>query len=128
MCTMRSWLSSTFLFLLIVTSCSEDASTFDASDLEGKWNVTSAYRNGKATRTFSNAYFIFSADQTMETNFSGDLIQASYELEDGSIIQQGDPSVRYDLANWADTSVTLRFQIQDFNFEFVLGREEANDQ
>lgn len=125
---MRSLISSTFIFLILITSCGEDASKFDVSDLEGKWTVVSASRNGKVTRTFSNAYFIFSADQTMETNFSGDLIQAAFELEDGAIIQQGDPTIRYDLANWADTSVTLRFQIQDFNFEFVLGREEANDQ
>lgn len=125
---MRSWLLNSFIFLLLITSCNEDKSQFDSSDLEGKWTVVSASRNGKATRTFSNAYFIFSSDQSLETNFSGDLIQAAYELKDGTIIQQGDPVVRYDLANWADTSVTLRFQIQEFNFEFVLGREEVNGQ
>ena len=115
-----------FVFLLAIWACSDSASV-KKDDLTGRWEVLEAKRNGKLTRTFSNAYFEFGPNEELSTNFSGELITAPFSLEEMDIVQEGDVPVRYSIVEWADSSFIMSFNLHDFRFEFLLARQKDND-
>lgn len=110
--------------LALVVACGADSSV-KQEKLYGKWNVSEAKRNGKLTRTFSNAYFDFSPDQ-MTTNFTGEVVTTPYTMGEMLIEQQGESPVRYTIVDWADSSFIMSFEYLDFNFEFLMIRQSAS--
>lgn len=113
-----------FAVLLTISACAEDAKALTGEELQGNWEVTEAKRNGKLTRTFSNAYFRFGDNGQMETNFSGESMNGPYEIEEQTIIYNGPAGQVYDIESWEDSTFLMNFEFQGFKFEFLLKRME----
>lgn len=110
--------------VMLLFSCGAESPAVSNEDLLGKWDVVEARRNGSVTRTFSNAYFEFQEDNKMETNFSGEVHEAVYDLENGAIVQHGGTPIRYEINEWADSIFTLNFDFMNFHFDFLLARHK----
>lgn len=112
--------------LFYLLACATEPAGPQPGELNGKWYITEAKRNGKMTQTFSNAYFIFHENGQLETNYTGEIVQTTYKLDGQSIVQGGDMPMNYTLSEWADSSVLMNFEMQQFKFEFLLKRESEN--
>lgn len=113
-----------FAVVLFLCACGPEGASVSNDDLLGKWDVVEAKRNGSLTRTFSNAYFDFQPGNTLETNFSGEVHEAGYQLENGVIVQHGGTPVRYQINEWADSTFMLNFEYMSFHFDFLLARHK----
>jgi predicted porin len=120
----RLWAFLTVIALL--SACQPEGMNVQPKDIEGTWNVAEAKRNGKSTQTLSRAYYHFSDNMEVETNFAGSVTEATYTLEDNILVQRGQEVIRYTISDWKDSSFVMNFTIQDFNFEFLLKRDTLN--
>ncbi len=116
-----------FAFLLagigLLTGCQEDQSDKKEELLLGRWEIQQAYRNGKTTESLEELYFEFYQDGKMKTNLLGATETASYELEDGKLLQlDSQMDINYNIQELNDSLLVMTTQLRDYDFRFRLRR------
>lgn len=110
----------------IVESCKEPIQETDTSHLLGNWVVVNAKRNAKLTSTLNEAYFMFKPDSTLETNFIGEDIMGTYEIDGNVISHNAGEKLDFTIVNLSRDTLILSTQIMDHNFEFFLLNERLD--
>jgi hypothetical protein len=120
-----------FLFLSLLFSCG----TADSNDttenefqknLIGSWKLESAERNGSKTGSLDNTYFEFKDNGVMVSNFNlnGEEEEKKYELSQSLIIQEGSPSLEYEIRNLSGSRLHLETELMGANFKLFLVRSK----
>ncbi len=102
--------------------------------LPGRWELTSASRNGRHTELLTGTYFVFSPEGFMTTNFGigNGQDKSSFSIEDNKIIRPQDDKNQhfsYEVVLINDTILVLKTSVRDVAIEMNLKKqveEEAN--
>lgn len=116
-----------FAFLLVsiglLTGCREEQSDKTEELILGRWEIQQAYRNGKTTESLEELYFEFYQDGKMKTNLLGASETASYDLEDGALLQrESRMDINYNIQELNDSILVMTTQLRDYDFRFRLRR------
>jgi hypothetical protein len=116
------------LILLSFLSCKRENQEVPAAELEGKWELEQAYRDGKETNTLESLYFEIIDDSNMGTNFFGrDEIWAVL-IENGQIIKVDGPDVVFDIVEHTDQKLGLSTKFKEYEFRFDLVRKREKNE
>jgi len=122
--------TSIFIGLMIclsTQSCQETVQPeIDKSLINGKWLVVSSKRNSKPTTTVNEAYFVFSPDSTMQTNFTGDDVSSKFSLNTRKINQHSEENLSYDILKLTRDTLVLKTSILNYDFEFHMLNERLD--
>lgn len=109
-----------FLFMIGLTfSCKEKVS-IEASQLQGKWTVNKALRNGKETITLQSAYFMFPNDNSVISNLINNEESTTFTLS-GNKLTMGD--FLFDVEEFAASNMKITGKINEFDLELYLMKE-----
>ncbi len=111
--------------LILIFSCKTDPPATNQADLEGRWELTKAFRNGKATETLTHAFFEFDETGNMKTNFTGSEQASTYELNDKKIKEKGGNDLTYNIEKLDKDNLTLEFNMQNFDFKLELRKAQV---
>ncbi len=104
-------------------SCKKDLKPgLTLQDLEGKWQLTEAFRNEKPTQTLSGAYYQFQ-DTVLTTNIFGYDFSAGYTIENMEIVQHIPMELRYTVTKNPDQTLGFLTKISGLDFRFTLKKE-----
>lgn len=117
------WVWISFCFFILVSCQNENLLQ---KQIQGKWNVANAERNGKATSTLEDAFFLFEGDSLLTTNILRSIISVPYKLKDQKILQSGMPPIEYEIEEIFEDSLILSTQIRDYHFKFFLARDSSD--
>ena len=117
-----------FILGMVSISCEKKAQPVPTADLEGKWTLLQAYRNGKETNTLENLYFHILDEERMGTNFFGRDEIWDIIIDEGKIIKMGGPDVEFLVIEHSNELLALSTEFQQFEFRFDLERaKDAED-
>lgn len=110
--------------LLLFFSC--NSSDRINSQLQGKWKLIDAYRNGRRTSTMENVYFNFWNKDSIETNIpiSEKLIYSSYKLDGNDIVLSSDLEKFY-VDKISNDTLQLQTNISNYIFSFLLIKNKS---
>lgn len=111
---------------LLINACGESSTTIDTSLINGKWFIVNAKRNTKYTSTLNEAYFVFDKDNTMQTNFMGEEMDAKYTISGNVITQESEDKLSYDILTLSKDTMILKTKIMDHFFEFYMLNERID--
>jgi len=108
------------LFILcVLIACKKNEPGIQLSQIQGKWNIVNAYRNGNVTDSVQDGYFSFGMNNTFETNIPGLPNGQNFEFTRGKFQINGDTS-HYQFVNVSDSSASIKVIIRTIPFLFVL--------
>jgi hypothetical protein len=115
------------LAIVLLQSCNMDAPVNDEL-LHGNWEIVTAKRNGRSTKTLDGAVFEFMRDGTMRTNLTGDAVVSEYRVDDNLVTQtlHGE-EVTYSIVEITDSSLYLTSVLEDVPFEFGFRKVSGED-
>jgi hypothetical protein len=92
--------------------------------LTGRWELSRALRNDRATETLKGTYFVFSAAGKMETNLPvGGDVPAPFAIRKDRIIEQQSPQkIKYLIKEISDTALVLGLELRGIRFDMFLKR------
>ncbi len=127
---MRSkvFFSTAVAFLLFQTACNNDPKPpdIDESQLVGRWEIESGYRNGKKIETLVGTYFEFSQEGKLKTNLTPSATEEQYDYSvDGNIInQEGELPVNYTIDSLTEVQLNVSMVINNFPFQVFLKKAQ----
>ncbi|NNE27587.1 MAG: hypothetical protein HKN09_12155, partial [Saprospiraceae bacterium] len=83
------------LITLLFASCLGDKVDLTDQKLEGRWEITQAFREGRETRTLKDGFFDFTSPDQFRTNILNDEQNYKYRLSGNKIIVESNPIVNY---------------------------------
>ncbi len=100
--------------------------------LPGRWELTSANRNGRHTELLTGTYFVFSPEGFMTTNFGigNGQDRTSFIVEDNKYIRPQDDKKKhfsYEVVLIDDTTLVLKTSIRDVSIEMSLKKQEQEN-
>ena len=115
------------LFLACFTACGEEepkSPTFDKQLLNGRWELTEAWRNSRKTETLTGIYYEFD-DAKMRTNFTMDMTEKEFAYEfDGRIISQKGKTERFlSIDSLAQSILIFSTNFNEFPFKLALEKK-----
>ena len=113
------WLGIAICFFFFI-SCQLEK---EKINLQGKWNIVNANRNGKPTSTLEHAYFDFLSDSLLMTNILREDITVNYEIRDNKIWQSGSTPLVYHIVEIVQDSLVLETKIKNYDFIFYLKKD-----
>jgi hypothetical protein len=110
------------LAALIFAQCENEPETpIDTAQLDGKWELKEAFRNGDPTTTLSDLYFTFSDGNTLNTNMPTMEGSSEYEVEGMELEQEGNGFEQdYNIESLTADELILTTNIQDYDFRMVF--------
>jgi len=118
-----------FIFVVIILSLTFWSNSNDESlesNIQGKWNIIKATRNGRKTSTFESGYFKFWHSDSIETNILGGKIVSFYHLNKKTIISNSKlPKIIVSKVD--NDTLLLKAKISNYAFDFVLKKEQNYD-
>ncbi len=116
----------TKIVLLVLTfafgSCSNSGYN---SDIQGKWKVVKAQRNGRHTSTLQDAYFKFWNMDTMQTNLINKNADTYPYTLGGSKINTDEKFPEIEIEEVKNDSMTINFEYLEYYFSLILVKETA---
>ena len=107
-------------------SCQETVEPLDTSLLLGRWLVVGAERNANETKTLNEAYFEFSSDSTMQTNFTGQESTASFTTKGNWIKQISGEKLSFDILQLSADSLVITTKLMNYDFKLFLANERLD--
>jgi len=109
----------------IVFSCQSDTKVVEPTSIDGEWEVQSATRNGRITKTVDGAIFQFDTETNqMTTDILGSEATSNYSLQ-GSYILQLEPKIQYEILRQTDTTIQLAMSMRGTDFTFLLTQPDT---
>ncbi len=113
--------------MLIMASCKSDKIQVETSSIQGDWELVSATRDGKLTRTVDGALFSFDfTNQSMTTDLLGSEASSPFHMEKSTIVQEI-PGIEYEIIAQTDTSLQLTMTMRNTDFGFLLKRPKEEE-
>lgn len=113
---------------MILVACQSDKPVVDASSIDGEWEVVSATRDGRVTKTVDGAIFNFDmSSSSMVTDILGSEASSPFELKDGAIVQEI-PEITYQVIGASDTTIQLSMSLRGSDFTFLLNPSDTTAQ
>ena len=107
--------------ILQLCSCKPDAK-IDFNEIEGKWKMVEATRNGNITSTLDKSFFIFE-DGDFTHNINGDTISSTYKVMSNNMIQSDDEIIKeIEVTKLQNDTISFKTKISNFKFEFLMKR------
>lgn len=105
---------------VLISSCGDDNAVQEA-DLLGRWEITEASRDGKATDTMEGMYFAFAEGGQLTTNMTGTDETYRFEL-DGDQIEQREGMIEtdYTIESLLEQELVLTTTLRGKYFRMVL--------
>ena len=95
----------------------------DATLTGGRWELTSALRNGMETEMLEGLFFEFGPEGELQTNLMGNEAPGSYVMTENTVATAGVvPPLEYEVTELTDSSLVLRTELQSFRFDFSFRR------
>jgi hypothetical protein len=91
------------------------------SEIQGKWDIVNASRNGRPTSTFEDGFIRIWNNDTIETNITGDLIKTKFKLQKKMILTDDKLPV-FTVVNIEKDTMTFQFKINETHFHLVLSK------
>lgn len=115
-----STLGLVVLFSFAFSSCGNDNAVL-LTELSGRWEITEAFRNGKATDTMEGMFFEFTEDGQLTTNMTGAEETYQYEL-DGDQIEQREGTIEtdYTIESLESNQLVLTMTLSGKPFRLIL--------
>ena len=114
---MRTLVLFSIIFLII--GCKEKI-TIESSQLNGKWLVSKAIRNGRETKTLQSAYFMFPSDNSVISNLINNEENTIFTLSENKLLI-GD--YNFEIEEFTSTAMKLNGKINEFELELYLTKE-----
>ena len=94
------------------------------TELAGRWEISEAFRDGKATDTMEGMFFEFTEDGQLTTNMTGAAETYQYEL-DGDQIEQREGTIEtdYTIESLLEQQLILTTTLRGKHFRMVLEQE-----
>ena len=115
------------ILTLLMTSCQGDTAEIASSDLEGRWEIISAYRDGKETMTLRDGFFEFVNPDQFKTNILGDTSLYAYSVSRDRIVVKTDPIIGYTVLDMLSDTLIMRTEIQKLDFIFVSIKSQQDE-
>lgn len=112
-----------FFILVIVASCNTTNVKVEHKQLEGKWNFTRTFRNGKETQTTNSAFIVFNADNSVNSNLFQTPEIKTFTLEKNKIKITGGESYEWTITEFNMDSMKLEGKMFAFDMEMYLKKE-----
>ncbi len=107
-------------FLMLIQSCNSDSGIqLETNDLEGKWDIIDAFRDGRRTQTLKKGYFEFKSDTILKTNILKDTFEYEYILNRNTINVDDLHQAKYTIKYLANDTLVLDTRLSKFDFRFV---------
>lgn len=113
-----------FLLLVILVfayGCKTDNKATANYELDGKWSIYEAYRDGDMTNTLEDGFFEFQ-DSQLITNILGSPISGAYQMMDGSFKHESSLPATYEIKEYSGDTMNIETEIRGFDFLFKLER------
>ncbi len=115
---------SFFTLLLVLVSCTSDSNggskKVSVEQLNGKWSLTSAERNGQETGSLEGTFMQFSGDK-MLCNFTGEEVNSTFTFENNEIIHGHQI---YKIVQFTPSELITTTQLMGFDFKLTFSKEE----
>lgn len=111
-----------FFTLIIMFSCKEKV-IVTSEQLDGKWIVTKAIRNNKETKTLQSSYFMFSPDNSINTNFPSIEETTTFTIVEDKLQIGGNPPMNFLLQEFSNDSMKWSGKINEIKLELFLKKE-----
>jgi hypothetical protein len=114
-----------FLLLLFSTlmACGNDSSEDQGPQLEGRWEIDRALRNGRPAESLAKLFFEFGKAASFTTNISGEVETGTYEVIEHEIATAGiSLPMIYKVNTLTDSTLVMKSSLSRYRFEFFLRR------
>ncbi|MEY3050792.1 MAG: hypothetical protein RLY31_577 [Bacteroidota bacterium] len=109
-------------------ACREQTATSDSltAQLQGRWELEKAWRNGRQTETLAGIYYEFADGNVLTTNMTPSLQEESYvyEVKGQQIVEKTGHEVLYTITEFQDSVMSISLTIHDFPFRLLVRRTE----
>lgn len=107
------------LIVFLMTSCKSDNSIVDFTELNGRWNLYKAERNGNETSTLDKAFFEISTDK-FSHNLEGDSLSYNYTRENRMLKLEDGMLRDLKIVSLLNDTLVASSEISKFNFKFIM--------
>ncbi|MFT5164962.1 MAG: hypothetical protein ACI8P3_000186 [Saprospiraceae bacterium] len=118
--TLKNWSISFLSMLFVLSACTSETANGDKSptldQLKGRWDLTSALRDGGKTSSLEGTFMNFS-DKKMTCNFIGEEVNSSFTFENNQLTQ-GDQT--YEIVNFTPAEMVVATTLMDFDFKLTF--------
>ncbi len=93
--------------------------------LQGRWELTTAYRNNRLTETLAGTYYLFNEDQ-VTTNLTPDGQERTYHFKrdkDHIRLQDETDFMTFEIDSLNDSLLQMRTEIRGFKFLLALKKQ-----
>ncbi|WP_235295750.1 hypothetical protein [Portibacter marinus] len=108
-----------FVVIGLAYGCKSDNKSELNYELEGRWSIYEAYRDGDLTTTLEDGFFEFQ-DSQLVTNILGSPISGVYKLEQNAFNHNSALPATYQIKSYNQDSMELETEIRGFDFLFKL--------
>jgi hypothetical protein len=106
------------LYLISVSAC---IFLSNNSYLQGNWSLERADRNGRKTGTFDGTYMNFWHEDSLETNYIGDIIKTNYKYSKKTIFTN-DKLPEMNVISCEKDTLNIQFNIDGNHFQFIMSK------
>ena len=117
---------ATTMAVILHQSCSSEK--IQTQDLDGKWLVIEAQRNGKMTTTLEEGFFQFQEDSIFSTNIFSVEMDFTYQLTEDGFQQRGEIDLDYIIEALRPDTLIVTSEIRNNSFRFVTIRDTTISQ
>ncbi len=115
--------------LLVFTACTSDGSetkkdkTITTDDLNGRWDLSEAVRDGQKTASLEGTYMEFGGNDQLSCNFNetGDDVESSFILKDNTLTHN---EQNYKIESFSDSELVVSTKLMDFDFKLTFNKAE----
>ncbi len=106
------------LLLIPLTSCWFSSQN---TNLQGNWKLERADRNGRKTGTFDGTYLNLWHEDSLETNFIGEIIKTNYKYSKKTILTD-DKLPEMNVISCEKDTLNIQFNIDGNHFQFIMSK------
>lgn len=106
------------LLLIPLTSCWFSSQN---TNLQGNWKLERADRNGRKTGTFDGTYLNFWNEDSLETNFIGEIIRTNYKYSKKTVLTD-DKLPEMNVISCEKDTLNIQFNIDGNHFQFIMSK------
>ncbi len=126
---MKNYTLILLIATIALTGCNQEAKKM-VSDIQGKWMLDSATRNGKPTKTLSGVYVHFLDENKLESNlpYSKSVTGKytyTYLIDDKSVKCPEAPDFSMKIKSLEGNSLVMLDTLYNFPFEFTFKKEAS---
>lgn len=116
--------------LTLMLSCTEDKAVSINSgtasmDLEGKWDMVTAYKGRKESKMLNKGYFTFDSLGNFSTNILGDNKSYPFKLSGNAVKVNNPDKSTYNVLSKTRDTLILSAKLRNLDFKFITTRDTS---